>query len=348
MSDFYVNHTKLINLCHKAFKAAGMPDEDAAYSANCIVQTNLCGVDSHGVLRLPAYVTRLQKKAVNPTPNMNFSVDMPAIAMLNADNALGYVAGHKAMSKAVEMAKKNGIGCVVVNNSNHFGAAAIFAKEAAEKGMIGLAMTTVIPNMVAPGGSKPIAGNNPIAMAAPLPGGNFVFDLSLSQVAGGKLLLATEKGEKIPLDWAVDKDGNPTDDPKAGFAGFLLPVGGHKGFVLSLAVDILAGVLSNSLFSMDMKSMYAHPDEGSGTGHFMLAINPSAFMPMKEWNERMQSLHGYVKNSSRRPGCEPLAFPGEIEQACAENRLHTGIPIPEKLHQQLKDMIAEYKLDCEL
>lgn len=336
MSTIAVASQSLYELCRALFLSVDMPEQDAEFCANCLLTTNLWGVDSHGVLRLPIYIQRLRTRAVNPAPQCRVLRACGAVATIDGQDGMGYVVAREAMNKAVELAKLHGLGCVTAKSSNHFGASALFARQAAEAGFIGLATTTVIPNMAVRGALKPVAGNNPVAFAAPMEGeAPFVMDLSLSQVAGGKLLLAKEKGDPIPSDWAVDKNGNPTTDPAAGFAGYLLPMGGHKGFTLSLMVDVLAGVLSGSLFSMSMKSMYANPDEPSGTGHFLLAINPEAFLERADWNARMRELRDNVKSTPMAPGTE-MFFPGEIEEQCAESRKREGIPLPEKLFNDLE------------
>ena len=205
-----VNYQNLESFIAELFTSAGMPKADAAYCAECMVLTNLWGIDSHGVLRAPIYVQRVQNKAINPTPDIAVKRGGFALEVLDGDDGMGYVVGRAAMARAIELAEQFSIGAVGVVHSNHFGAAALFARMAAEQGMIGIVMTNVIPNIVAPGGSKPITGNNPIAIAAPTFGEfPFVLDISLSSVAGGKLLLASKKGEKIPLDWATDREGRP-------------------------------------------------------------------------------------------------------------------------------------------
>ena len=187
-----------------------MPEDDAAYCAECMVLTNLWGIDSHGVLRAPIYVQRVQNKAINPTPIIAVKRGGFALEVLDGDDGMGYVVGRAAMARAIELAGQFSIGAVGVVRSNHFGAAALFARMAAEQGMIGIVMTNVIPNIVAPGGSKPITGNNPIAIAVPTFGEfPFVLDISLSNVAGGKLLARQQEGRENPLGLGDRSGGSP-------------------------------------------------------------------------------------------------------------------------------------------
>ena len=318
------------------FEKTDMSREDAAYCAQALVQTNLWGIDSHGVLRAPIYIERLRSKAMNPAPDIKKVRGFGALEVLDGDDGMGFIVGRATMARAIELAEQHGISAVGVNRSNHFGAAALFAKMATDRGLIGMVMTNVIPNVVAPGGSKPITGNNPIAIGVPsfreFP---FMLDISLSNVAGGKLLLASKKGEKIPLDWATDKDGRPTDDPDLAFAGFLLPVGGHKGLGLSYVVDILSGLITGGVFQHEMKSMYKHRGEPSLTSHFMIVINPLALMNQDEMEERMDSFYQTIKASPMWDDTREMMLPGEIEYRTAVSRRANGIPLPINLYNEL-------------
>jgi len=225
-----VDAADLERLIAGIFGAAGLDDADAALAAGLMVATNLYGIDSHGALRLSIYVQRLKAGQVNPRPRIHTISRFGALEVMDGDNGLGYLVGTAAMARAVQLAEKHAVGVVAAAHSNHFGAAGLYAREAARRGMIGLALSNVQPNMVVPGGSAPIVGNNPFAIAVPTQRDSpFLLDIALSQVAGGKLLLSAKKGEKIPLDWAADQEGRPTDDPEKGFAGYLLPMGGIKG-----------------------------------------------------------------------------------------------------------------------
>jgi LDH2 family malate/lactate/ureidoglycolate dehydrogenase len=336
MTTLTVPQPSLQAFAAELLAAAGMSPDDAAFSAHCLVQTNLWGVDSHGVLRLPIYVQRLRSGAINPTPTIKTLRGGLGLEVLDGDAAMGFVVGRAAMLRAIELAHQFNIGAVGAIRSNHFGAAALYARMAAEQGLIGIAMSNVMPNIVAPGGSQPITGNNPIAIAAPTFGDfPFVLDISLSNVAGGKLLLASKQGEKIPLDWATDREGRPTDDPVAGFAGFLLPLGGHKGLGLSYVVDILCGVLTGGAFQRQLKSMYQQASEPSLTGHFMIAINPLALMSQEELQDRMAQFTHTIHQSPMWDAGREMLLPGELEHRQALARQQTGIPLPASLYEEL-------------
>ena len=331
-----VNHEVLLAFASELFTKAGMPEKDAHFYAWALVQTNLWGIDSHGVLRLPVYVRRVASHAVNPTPNIHKVRGAFGFEILHGDDGAGPVVGRAAMARAIELAELHGVGAVGATRSNHFGAAALYARMAAERGMIGIAMTNVIPSVVAPGGSQPVVGNNPIAVAAPTFGSfPFVLDISLSAVAGGKLLLAAKKGEKIPLDWATDRNGKPTDDPTVGFNGFLLPMGAYKGLGLAYVVEILCGVLTGGAFLDELKGMYKQPDDPSVTGHFMIALNTQTVLSQAELTQRMSDFTGKIKGAPLWDGSKEMLIPGEIEYRTEEDRKVNGIPVPAALYDEL-------------
>jgi L-2-hydroxycarboxylate dehydrogenase (NAD+) len=344
-----VNNEVLQDFVYRLFAKTGMQEEDARTCAEYLVQTNLWGIDSHGVLRVPIYIKRLLSGAMNKAPELQSVNDIGALEVLNGDDGCGYIVGRAAMQRAINKAQTYGIGAVGVTRSNHFGAAALYTTMAAEKGMVGIAMTNVVPNVVAPGGSRPIVGNNPFAVTVPTFGEfPFTLDISLSNVAGGKLLLAIRNGEKIPLDWATDKEGKPTDDPEAGFNGFLLPVGGHKGYGLALVIDLLCGVLTGGAFLHGLKGMYKYPDDPSLTGHFFIAINPLALMEKEVLKERMDDFYRQIKASPMWDSSKEMLMPGEIEYRTEQKRKQEGIALSEELVNELNNLANELGVESQI
>jgi LDH2 family malate/lactate/ureidoglycolate dehydrogenase len=332
------------------YTRTGMAEPDAAVCADCTLLTNLWGIDSHGILRTPAYINRIRSKAVNAAAKPFYARgENGPLSVMDGDAGMGYTVGRRAMDEAVEKAKNFGFGMIIVRNSNHFGAASLYTRQAADAGMLGIATTNVIPNIGMPGNRKSVTGNNPLALAAPI-GKPYPFslDISMSAVSGGKLLLAQKKGEKIPDTWAIDADGNPTDDPFAGFAGILLPTGLHKGLGLSLFIDIITGVLSGGPFLQDIKSMYKQKDEPSLTSHLFCVIDPGFFMDAEEFSRRMESWVKMIKETPMaEPGTEQI-IPGEIEYRLEQERLTRGIPVPEELVRELQNLEAELGMTCRL
>jgi len=285
----------------------------------------------------------------NPKPNITTIKSAITLEVLDGDDGAGQIVGREAMLRAIDLAKTYNIGIVGVIRSNHFGAAATFTRMAVAEGMIGIAMTNVVQNVVAPGGSKPIVGNNPFSVAVPTYGEfPFVLDISLSSVAGGKLLLASKKGEKIPLDWGTDENGRPTDDPDKAFKGFLLPVGGHKGLGMAYTIEILTGLISGGVFLEAMKGMYKYPDDPSLTSHLMAAVNISAIMDQDEMQKRMAEFIQTIHNSPMWDPSKEMLIPGEIEYRTMQQRKQRGIPLPNNLYEELVALAKELGVKTKL
>ncbi len=333
----------LTKYLEEMYAKAGLSRADAAICADCTIRTNLWGVDSHGVLRTPAYIKRVLTGAVNAEPVMKYiKGEEGPLALMDADAGMGYVVGERAMQAAIGKAEQFGIGLVVVRNSNHFGAASLYARMASAVGLLGIVTTNVIPNIGMPGNRKSVTGNNPLALAAPI-GEPYPFslDISMSAVSGGKLLLAQKKGEKIPETWAIDSDGNPTDDPFKGFAGILLPTGMHKGLGMSLFIDVLTGVLSGGPFLQDIKSMYRHKEEPSLTSHLFCALDPGFFMPRDEFVVKMESWVKMIKDTPMTDPDTAQIIPGELEYRSELERRSGGIPLPQELIVEMRELASQ-------
>jgi len=241
------------------------------------------------------------------------------------------------------------VGVVGAVHSNHFGAAALYARLAIDEGMAGIVMTNTAPKVVAPGGAGPITGSNPLAIGVPSHGDfPFLLDISMSTVAGGRLLFAREAGEKIPFGWAVDQAGKPTDDPAAAFAGHWLPAGGIKGLGLSYAVDVLAGVATGAAFGLGVKSQYSQEGVPSDTGHLMIALRLEAVMARDELERRMAEFISAIKASPMVDEAEEMLIPGESAHRNERVRCIKGIPLPAGVFTELVALGRELKAEAEL
>lgn len=326
----------LRDLITQLYEKGGMSHGDALFHAEGLVDASLRGVDSHGVMRTGPYFTRIRNGAITVRPNIRQVGGDKALAILDGDGASGYIAAKQGMEKAIELAREHHIGVAFVKNSNHFGPAALYAQMAVEAGMVGFSATNVKPLITAPGAAGNVVGNNPFAVGIPTYNDfPFLLDLALSVVAGGKLKMAVKKGERIPLDWAVDVDGNPTDDPQKGFDGYLLPVGGFKGLGMAYAIDILCGVLTGGAFQNHIKNMFKDPTDPSETCHMLLAIDCGVMLGKEAIRERMAEYRDYIRSIPTTDG-KPLCFPGEIEAGVKARRLAEGIPVPDAVYQELK------------
>ncbi len=325
---------ELRHLAIAALQKAGVADDDARIIADVLVESELRGVATHGMVMLPLYIRRLQRGQVNPRPDIRVVKESPSHALFDGDNGPGHLVAVKAMSACVEKARKNQIGVVGVRNSNHFGMAAYYAMMALAENLIGFSATNTPPLIAPYGGTTPTFGNNPFAIAIPA-GHDFpiVLDIAVSNVAFGKVFQAKQAGQKIPLSWALDKQGRPTDDPEVAYqAALLQSMGEHKGYGLSVVIDILTGVLTGALFARDI------PPTGIGVGHFFTAFNPELFMSADEFGERLGRMTAQVKESSLADGAERVYLPGEKEHLCREERLKKGIPLPLHICEQLDNL----------
>ena len=253
----------------------------------------------------------------------------PAVAQVDGHNGFGFLAAHKGMAAAIDMAKDIGIGMVSVKHSNHFGMSAWVVQQALDAGMMSLVFTNSSPALPVWGGKTKLMGVSPIACGAPAGKGRpFIVDMAPSVAARGKIYKALRRGEKIPGDWALDKDGRQTQDPAAALEGVMLPMGGPKGSAIALMMDVFSGVLSGSAFAGHVTNPY-DPSRPADVGHCLVAIKPDLFMSIEEFKERMDYLYQRVVGSERMTGTDRIYFPGEIEDLNKEKRLKDGIPLVE-------------------
>lgn len=306
----------------------GVPRENATIVARCLVEADLRGVDTHGMNRIPSYMARMHQGVLSPTASPTLHQITPAVALVDGHNGFGFLAAHKGMAAAILMAQELGIGMVSVKHSNHFGMSAWVVQQAIDSGMMSLVFTNSSPALPVWGGKSKLMGVSPIACGAP--GGPrsrpFIVDMAPSVAARGKVYKALRRGEKIPKDWALDKEGKVTDDPAKALEGVMLPMGGPKGSALAIMMDVFSGVLSGSAFAGHVTNPY-DPSKPADVGHFLVAIKPDLFMSIEEFKERMDYLYERVRGSDRMAGVDKIYFPGELEQIMKEKRLQEGIPL---------------------
>lgn len=315
---------------------AGLPGPDARQAADSLVQADLWGHQSHGVLRLPWYVARLENGVMRAETRPELVVDAGAVAVLDGHDGVGQVLGARAAREAIDRAKAHGIGAVAVRRSNHFGTAMYFTRMAALEGCVGFLCTNASPAMAPWGGSEKRVGSNPWSIAAPAGTlAPMMLDIANTGVARGKIYLARNKGLPIPLGWALNAAGEPTTDPVEAIGGLILPMGGHKGYAISVVMDMLSGVLSGGSFGCAVNGPYV-PDRPSGAGHFMIAIDIARFQPLEAFGARMERLIAELKSVPLAQGVDEVFYPGEIEARSAERNLRSGIALPEETVVGLK------------
>lgn len=305
----------------------GVPSANAATIAKCLVAADLRGVDTHGINRIPSYMARIRAGVLDATATPSLTKLTPVVAQVDGRNGFGFLSAAMGMKEACSMAQEFGIGMVSVKHSNHFGMSAWIVQQAIDEGMMSLVFTNSSPALPIYGGKSKLMGVSPIACGAP--GGKekpFILDMAPSVAARGKIYKAKRRGEKIPLDWALDAEGRPTDDPTAALEGVMLPMGGPKGSALAIMMDVFSGVLSGSEFAGGVTGPY-DPSKPSDVGHFLVAIKPDLFMSLDDFRKRMDILYQRVIGSDKAAGVERIYFPGEIEQITQEEREKTGIPL---------------------
>lgn len=331
-----ITPTQAQRIATELLRAHGVGPTDAVTIAEQLVLADLRGVDTHGLIRLPGYIGRVEAGDLHPDHAPTVIHETPGTAMVDGGHNFGQVVAAHAMTIAIEKAKTVGVGTVTAKNSSHFGAAATFAMMAAESGCMGIAATNGWPLMPGVGGAERTIGNNPLAIGAPTRlGYPMVVDIAMSQVAAGKLRVALALGQTIPLDWAFDNTGMPTDDPHEALfnGGLLRPVGDHKGFGLAVMMDVLSGVLSGGMFGSDVTS---DQPGYSNVGHFFTAINIDAFGGLESFLDRIDELAHRIQGSKTRPGAtDAVMVPGQPEARTTANRLRDGIPYPTPVWEKL-------------
>jgi LDH2 family malate/lactate/ureidoglycolate dehydrogenase len=332
----------LFDFCMGILGRIGVNEENARIVADNLVMANLRGVDSHGVARLPTYVERVLRGYIDPQGPIEIVKEHGATALIDAHNNFGQVAAMHAVKLVAEKIKKLGVSCVGVRNANHFGMAAYYVLKLAEKGLIGIALSNGPPAIAPWGGKKPMLGTNPLCIGFPMGKGDaIILDMAISTVARGKIRLAALKGEKIPEGWAFDENGNPTTDPVAALKGTLAPIGGPKGYGLALALDLLCGLVMGSSYLQNVKALddFSGP---SGTGFFIEAIDVEAFIPYREYEEKIAEYVKAVKDCPKREGVNEIFLPGEIEKREMERRAKVGVPLDSEVLESLKKLAERF------
>ncbi|NYE25615.1 Ldh family oxidoreductase [Pigmentiphaga litoralis] len=325
----------LISLGTRAFQGLGLPQADAEDVAKVLVLADLFGLSTHGLSRIESYGDRLKVGGINPTAQVSVNAVASAIRLVDGDNGVGPLVGMHALRAAMEAAKACGVGVAFARGSNHFGPISPYSLIAAEAGFASIIGSNATTTIAPWGGSDARLGNSPIGFGVPNPGGQpFLLDMAMSVVARAKIRNALKQGAAIPDTWATDKDGRATTDPKAALDGFLLPVGGHKGYGLALMVDLFAGLLSNAAYLTHVKSWVDAPDEPQNLGHFFILIDTSVLGSTAWLTDRMNDFASILHGSPAVEADKPVIVPGEIElKKLARHRAEGFVPDPAVLAQ---------------
>jgi len=323
-----ISESELTRLGIAAFCQLGLPPQDATDVVKVLVMADLFGLSTHGMSRLESYGDRLKIGGINPRPKIAVERVASAMVKVDGDNGVGPVVGMRSLEAAMQVASECGIGIALTRGSNHFGPISPYALIAAEQGfasMIGSNATTTIAPW---GGSDARLGNSPLGFGVPNPGGKpFLLDMAMSVVARAKIRDAFKQGKEIPNTWGTNAKGFPTTDPKAALDGFLLPVGGHKGYGLALMVDLFAGLLSNAAYLTHIQSWQDAPDQPQNLGHFFILLDTKKLGSSQWLSERMQDFASILLESPPADESKPVIVPGMIELAKMEEQRQLGIKL---------------------
>lgn len=329
-------------LCLAVFEMVGLPVDRATLCADCAMFATLRGLDTHGInMVIPNIAGRIHAGKMLPNAEIGVVRDTLTTAVLKGNGAPGPVVGVTAMDLAIAKAKAHGLGCVTAFNSHHFGATSFYPVRALPHGMFGLAMCNA-GAVVAPfGGAKPVHGTNPLAYAVPAgEEGPIVLDIATSVVAHHQIYKALRRGQPIPLGWALDSQGRPTTDPKAGGrGGVLLPFGGHKGYGIALLVDALTGALAGSEVGQQVNQRETNPETG-GQSLFFLAIDVEAFVPLATFTSRIDGLIREIHATPPAEGFAEVLVPGDLERRQEAKRTLEGVPLFEEDWQEIVEALA--------
>jgi LDH2 family malate/lactate/ureidoglycolate dehydrogenase len=340
----------LVDFAESVVAGLGVGEHEARIVALSLVEADRRGVHTHGLVRLPSYCADARSGQVDVHARPFVERESGPTAAVDGRSAFGAVTGVLSMDQAIARAEAYGVGLVTARGCNHFGAAAFYSMRAVEHGLVGIAATST-PAVMAPwGGAEARLGNNPLSIAAPLPGGRppFVLDMAQSAVSRGRIKLAELAGEAIPETWAIDEQGLPTDDPAAALAGALLPFGGYKGSGLALALEVLTGVLAGADLGPELinASLTGSASSGSATrtgtvGSLYLAIDPGRLGGREYFGAQMVRLVDVIKATPPAPGFSEVLIPGELEARSTEAARQAGVELAESTVELLRHLGAD-------
>ena len=323
-----ITEAALQQLAARALQGFGLVAADAAAAARILVLGDLFGVHTHGVSRIESYGERLILGGIKARPEIRAERVAPAIARVDGDNGVGPLVGFRALEAAMDMARESGVGIAFARGSNHFGPVGPYSYLAAEAGFASIIGSNSTTTIAPTGGRDARLGNSPVGFGVPNPGGPpIILDMAISVVARAKIRAALSRGEAIPDTWATDKEGHRTTDPKAALDGFLLPIGGHKGYGMALIVDLFAGLLSGAAYLTHVKSWVDAPEEPQNLGHFFILIDAGTLGPASWLAGRMNDFAAILHATPPADPAAPVLVPGEIELDKLARQRREGIAI---------------------
>ncbi len=363
MADVIVNDGKLASFCTEVFVDLGVAKEDAEVTADNLVQADLRAIPSHGVARLMRYVNGIRNGKILPQVKPKLLRETPSTASISGENGLGQPAGLFGMKLAIDKAKKSGVGLVTVCNSNHFGIAGYYSMMALKENLCGISMTNSAPLGVPTFSRDMLIGTNPISVVFPTNKERpFVLDMATTVVPRGKLEVMNRLGKPLPLGWAVDEKGIPTtdtakvlDNMTKAAGGGVLPLGGageefsgHKGYGMSVLVDIFSGVLSGAAYGSYVATKKDPGQKFNNVGHFFGAIKIDNFVPLDQFKATMDKMISELKNSNKAEGEKRVFIHGEKEFEKWDSYKKNGLPLQDKVYDQLEKLSQEMNVKFDI
>tara|TARA_B100000579_G_scaffold436203_1_gene461482 strand:- start:374 stop:1381 length:1008 start_codon:yes stop_codon:yes gene_type:complete len=320
--------TEVKKLIERTFENHGLSKKHSNICSNALLNAELVGAPSHGLARIASYCNRIKKKVINPKPKIKIKKISPSITHIDADNSVGFIGADLGINHAILNAKKTGIGFVAVKNSGHYGLSGYYAERAAKKGLVAFCFTNAPPAIAPHGAKKTLFGTNPICFAAPV--GNkapFVLDTSISMINRGKIRRAAKLGKKIPFGVALDKNGNPTNDPMKALKGLQLPIAGFKGSGLAWMVDILSGILTGGNHGGKVKDPFDDFSGPQNIGHLFIVFKHNLFV--NDYTKKIKENINRIKKLPRLKGVKKIYYPGEskAERFIANTKKNINIPL---------------------
>ena len=319
----------------KIFRKFGLNNNHASISADALINAELVGAYGHGLSRLKMYCDRISKKVINPKPKIKTKKISQSISHIDADNSIGFVAADLAIKKAIQNAKKTGIGLIAVKNSGHYGLSGYYAEQAVKKNLVTMIYTNAPPAVAPHGALKSLFGTNPICFGTPtgskIP---FILDTSISMINRGKIRVAARNNQKIPEGVALDKFGKPTTDPKKALQGVQLPIAGFRGSGLAWMVDILSGVLTGGNHAGRVKDPFDDFTGPQNIGHLFITFKTNLFV--KNYNTRIKENINRIKRLPKIKGVKEIMYPGQNKFKRFKMNLKKEIKIAENIKKDLE------------
>jgi ureidoglycolate dehydrogenase (NAD+) len=324
-------------------QAVGVPADDAAIVADCLVYANLSGVDSHGVVRLAHYCRRLTNGTIKTHPEVRFERPRPAMMRVDGGDGLGHVVTARAIERGIDACREIGTVTIAIGNSSHFGMAGYYLRDVTRAGLVGMITTNTDARIVPPGARAAFVGTNPVAYGFPTNGEPLVLDFATTLVSFGKIALARAENRSIPADWGLDTDGEPTTDPHKLFG--MHPIAGYKGAGLAMIVDLFCSMFTGMPFGPHINQMYEQIDEPRKLGHFVTLWDIGAFVPVDDVRGRIDQFIDELHALPKQTPETQLLYPGEPEATRREERRRSGIPVEPGLLRELLELGERLDVD---